>query len=211
MAYMVQKFGKFMTSNDYYNGWYDGDSRDELYWQPFARGECLFIFEAMSFAEDKLLNNDAVEYYGIVPGPKFNSEQVNYYTTISDGYSIYGVFVDFAKEGSAQETLTMFTAVLECWASETYRKCTPILFELNMQLKYSQTQDETDMCEYCRAGIMFDLGRILESALGNYHFDHEFVIACENGTDWASVWETIWDSASANLDVFLEKLTSGTL
>ena len=61
----------------------------------------------------------------------------------------------------------MFSAVFECHASEGYRLTTPEIFEVNMQLKYSEGQDETNMFEYIRSGITFDIGKIFGNELSN--------------------------------------------
>lgn len=200
---LTQMVGAFMTTDDYYHG---GDGSGAYYVQPFIDGDCLFTLHYLESAEDHLVGNDRVEEYGLVPCPKYNEIQKNYYTVIGNAFTVFGIFKGFAKHGTEAETLTMLSAVLECWASEGYRKCTPIVFELNMQLKYSQTQDETDMCEYVRAGIMFDLGRIMENAFGNYRIDSQFIAACEAGTPWRSQLDKVLGPAQASLEQFLTEL-----
>ena len=113
--------------------------------------------EHFCFAESSLMDVDFD--WGLVPNPKYDENQVNYYTGLGNSISLYGIFADFDDRGDRAQTLQMFTAVLECYASEAYRLTTPEVFEVNMQLKYSEGQDETDMFEYIRSGIVFDLGR----------------------------------------------------
>ena len=199
---LVTKVGDFMTSNDYFH-----NNRGQYYVQPFIDGEALFMLHYLESAEDHLIGNDRVEEYGVVPCPKYNENQRNYYTVIGNAFTVFGIFRGYDKHGNEAGTLSMLSAVLECWASEGYRKCTPIVFELNMQLKYSQTQDETDMCEYIRAGIMFDLGRIMESAFGDYRIDSQFIKACEAGTPWSSKLDQILTPAEASLAQFLSELS----
>ena len=199
---LVTKVGDFMTSNDYFH-----NSRGQYYVQPFIDGEALFMLHYLESAEDHLIGNDRVEEYGVVPCPKYNELQRNYYTVIGNAFTVFGIFRGYDKHGNEAGTLSMLSAVLECWASEGYRKCTPVVFELNMQLKYSQTQDETDMCEYIRAGIMFDLGRIMESAFGDYRIDSQFIKACEAGTAWSSQLDKILTPAEASLAQFLSELS----
>ena len=199
---LVTKVGDFMTSNDYFH-----NSRGQYYVQPFIDGEALFMLHYLESAEDHLIGNDRVEEYGVVPCPKYNELQRNYYTVIGNAFTVFGIFRGYDKHGNEAGTLSMLSAVLECWASEGYRKCTPVVFELNMQLKYSQTQDETDMCEYIRAGIMFDLGRIMESAFGDYRIDDQFIKACEAGTAWSSQLDKILTPAEASLAQFLSELS----
>ena len=199
---LVTKVGDFMTSNDYFH-----NNKGQYYVQPFIDGEALFMLHYLESAEDHLIGNDRVEEYGVVPCPKYNELQRNYYTVIGNAFTVFGIFRGYDKHGNEAGTLSMLSAVLECWASEGYRKCTPVVFELNMQLKYSQTQDETDMCEYIRAGIMFDLGRIMESAFGDYRIDDQFIKACEAGTAWSSQLDKILTPAEASLAQFLSELS----
>ena len=82
-------------------------------------------------------------------------------------WSLYGIYLDFDDRGDKAATLSMLTAVMECWASEGYRLTTPEIFEVNMQLKYSAGQDETNMFEYIRSGVVFDLGKIFGTDLSD--------------------------------------------
>ena len=131
----------------------------------FAKEQALVWMEHACFAESSLLDVDFD--YGLVPNPKYDTKQKNYYTGMGNPFSLYGVYIDFDERGNREETLKMFTAVLECYASEAYRLTTPEIFEVNMQLKYSEGQDETDMFEYVRSGIVFDLGKIFSVELDN--------------------------------------------
>ena len=196
--------GNFMQTNDYFH-----DRSAGSYVAPFRDGDALFMLHYLESAEDYLIGNDRVEEYGLVPCPKYNANQPSYYTVIGNAFTVYGIFKGYAKHfgGDEQATLSMLSAVLECWASEGYRKCTPIIFELNMQLKYSQTQDETDMCEYVRAGIMFDLGRVMQTALGENRFDTRFIEACEANQSWRTTLDKYYSVASASLSGFLQNLS----
>ena len=166
----------------------------------------LMLPEYLELAEDRLIGSDTVAHYGILPCPKYDETQPSYYSVIGNAFTIYTVFSDFDQRGDKEQTLSMFTAILECWASEGYRKTTPIVFELNMQLKYSETQDETDMCEYVRAGIAFDLGRILDAALANVSMDGSVISAAESNADWTSTYSAHYESAQNNLAEFIKAL-----
>ncbi len=131
----------------------------------FEQEQALVWMEHAGLAETHLLDVDFD--YGLVPNPKYDAKQVNYYTGMGNPFSLYGIYVDFDDRGDRDKTLRMFSAVLECYASEAYRLTTPEIFEVNMQLKYSEGQDETDMFEYVRSGIVFDLGKIFSLELDN--------------------------------------------
>ena len=141
---------------------------------------------------------------GIVPNPKYNEQQINYYTGMGNRYSLYGIYVDFEpREGDKAATLSMFTAVMECWASEGYRLTTPEVFEVNMQLKYSEGQDETNMFEYIRSGITFDLGPIFDAYL-NVISERPIKSAVCVNAPWSSSYQAFKVSIGAQLHQLCE-------
>ena len=162
----------------------------------------------MQVAESSLVSNDSVPNYGILPYPKYDSKQVNYYTMLGNPFTIFSIFTNYDKRGDEAETLKMLTAVLECWASEGFRKTTPVVFELGMQLKLSETQDETNMCEYLRAGIMFDMGRIFYDILGDNTQDVQFASAIHSNTAWATQYNKTLKQMRENLASFVKKLNN---
>ena len=64
----------------------------------------------------------------------------------------------------------MSTAVIECLASEGYRKTSPALFENNMKYRYTPDNagkgDSARMFDLIRETIAFDLGRIFSDITG---------------------------------------------
>ena len=167
-------------------------------WTMFQKGRALIHMAHANYAEARLLNADFE--YGLVPNPKYDEKQVNYYTGMGNPWTLYGIFRDFDDRGDRKATLSMFTAVLECYCSEGYRLTTPEVFEVNMQLKYSAGQDETDMFEYVRSGIVFDLGKIFSSELGVMS---EMASSCIVGN---SSWSSCYKSYKSSIDKKLEDI-----
>ena len=112
-------------------------------------------------------------------------------------WSLYGIFLDFDQRDDKEETLTMLSAVLECWASEGYRLTTPEIFEVNMQLKYSEGQDETNMFEYIRSGIVFDIGKIFGTDLSDLPGRRSRAIA--SNASWSASYGAYKRAISAQL------------
>ena len=166
----------------------------------FPQGKVLVWMEHACFAESSLLTVNFE--YGLVPNPKYDEKQVNYYTGMGNPWSLYGVFRDFDDRGDKQATLTMFTAIFECYASEGYRLTTPEIFEVNMQLKYSAGQDETDMFEYVRSGIVFDLGKIFSLELDNMSELASNSIV--GNTSWSSSYKSYVKSINNKLTNLVE-------
>lgn len=157
---LVNKLGNWLTTNDC---WAMNSDSSGTYTAPFRNGNALFCQNRAYFAENALLKVNFS--YGLVPTPKYDGSQLNYYSVVGNPFSLYGIFSDCDTRGDKQETWSMLSAVIECWCSEGYRLTTPEIFEVNMQLKYSETQDETNMFEEVRAAITFDLGRIFTNDL----------------------------------------------
>ncbi|MBE6603896.1 MAG: hypothetical protein E7636_06195 [Ruminococcaceae bacterium] len=204
---LTAKLYTVLGTNSYHNEYSTGKGYNE----PFYSGTSYFMIGYMQYAESRLVNNDVVENYGILPIPKYDLNQKNYYTTLGNGFSLYCIFVDFDTRGNFQETLSMFTAVLECWGSEAYRKTTPVIFELNMKLKSSPTQCEADMCEIIRASIEVELSRIVRSALAGspakvYPADYMPIRCAVSGTSWTSYYSADMTMITNNLAKFVKDL-----
>ena len=58
--------------------------------------------------------------YGVVPAPKWDSTQEDYYTCVGNAFTLYAIMGNSERPDLA-------SAVLECWASEAYRRTTPFL------------------------------------------------------------------------------------
>ena len=205
---IVSLLGSLMFSNSYHDVARNGQS--EGYQKPFVDGNSIFILQYMRLAEDNLIGNDAVEEYGMLPLPKYEASQKNYYTVLGNSFTIFSIFNGCDDRGDRAATESMLSAVLECWASEGFRKTTPVVFEMNMQLKYSPTQDETNMCEYIRAGIVFDMGRIFDTILskgeGTINMDLEVAEAARNKTSWSAAYSKNYDRMQSNLEDFVTGL-----
>ena len=88
--------------------------------------------------------------YGLIPLPKWNEEQSNYYTFVHDQYSIGGIPV------SVQDP-AMTSAVMEALAAESYRYVTPAYYDVVLNGKYLRDADSSEMLELAMAGVNVDM------------------------------------------------------
>lgn len=198
---LVNKLGQWLTTNDCWALHTDAGGN---YSRPFVEGHALFCQNRAYFAENSLLKVDFS--YGLVPTPKYDENQLNYYSVVGNPFSLYGIFSDCDTRGDEQETWSMLSAVLECWCSEGYRLTTPEIFEVNMQLKYSETQDETNMFEEVRAAITFDLGRIFTNDLS---FMSELPSkAAVSGSSWSTSYAAYKRVLNKQIATIVEQLRS---
>ncbi len=166
---LINKLGAWAATDDVWihNATLDpnGIAGRPDYQNATKNGRVLMSVQHMVVARSQYSNADWS--VGIVPLPKSSAAQQSYYTAMGNPYSLYGIFADFDTRGNKQETLTMLSAVLECWASEGYRLTNPEIFEVCLQLKYSKGQDETDMYILACENVRLDKGQIFASDLNN--------------------------------------------
>ena len=204
---LFSKIGNLMRSRNYYT--YSGTEVDNFWHRPFRNGNALFAVSDFRFASDYLLVTDRIREYGVLPMPKYSESQTEYYTMLDSGdITVYSVYADCADRDSEQETLTMLSAVLECMASEAYRRTTVVTWELNMQLKsFSDIAPEV-MCEMIHDSMRLDLGHVMKGELcgGIESIDMMFATEALNGSDWSTVSGDYLNALSQNLNAFVGQL-----
>ena len=119
---------------------------------------------AQMLAEDRILFTplrimhtdqirDMESAYGLLPLPKWDEAQTNYYTFVHDQYSIGGIPVSVQDPASV-------SAVMEAMASESYRYVTPAYYDVVLNGKYLRDLDSSEMLEIAMAGVKIDFGWI---------------------------------------------------
>lgn len=95
--------------------------------------------------------------YGILPYPKYDETQQDYVTCIGFAYTTFCIPTD-AKDPE------MSAAVMECLASESYRRTTVALFENNFKYRYAKDSLDKDMFEIIKTTAYFDTGRVFSDS-----------------------------------------------
>lgn len=94
-----------------------------------------------------------MESYGILPMPKYDETQVNYYSHAHDQFAVYGIV------SSVPTTeIDDIGAVLECMAIEGYRTVTPAYFEVALKGKYSKDPQSWEMLDKIVNNVKIDGG-----------------------------------------------------
>lgn len=179
------------------NSMYLGDDYDIVRNQ-FLEGRALFLTTEVYYAK-KYLRDTQIEY-GILPVPKYDEAQEDYYTVSSFPYTLFGIPVD-AKDPS------MSAAILECLASESYRTVSPALFEVALKVKYAGDDDASEMYDIIRSSNVFDFGRIFNDSLNGDTY-YLFRNSLANGKDnWISTYEKSSKALNKRLDKLITNLT----
>ncbi len=124
----------------------------------FAEGRALFYSER-AVSAIKHFNVEGLSF-GILPAPKWEEAQEAHYTCSGNPFTLYAIPLNCRQPDE-------ISAVIECMASEAYRRTTPAIFETSLKVKYSQDEDASLMYDIVRDGVTFDLGRFFGMTMGD--------------------------------------------
>ena len=100
--------------------------------------------------------------FGVMPPPKYDSQQDRYYTLLNMRHSQFSIPYDtpsFEVSGAALEYLAM----------ESYRSVTPAIFEDTFKTELADAPEDAEMFDVIRASITWDFGRIYGETLGGLY------------------------------------------
>ena len=118
---------------------------------------------------DNIIEISGDKDIAIIPFPKLNTEQKEYYTSRDHGYDMFCVPV---TASDAQ----LGAVVVEAIASSDYRTIGPNYFEKNMKYRYSNSEKGVEIFELIRDSVSIDFitanykpmnGKIIENVLRN--------------------------------------------
>lgn len=125
------------------------------YISPFSSGLALFCHGTLALADRDGICANLGSDYGILPIPKYDTEQEEYITTLSNK----AVFWGFNRLLSP-ETESMITAVTEAMAYEGYKRIAPAVFESVMKKRYALGETSADVFDLLRASVRIDIGKL---------------------------------------------------
>ena len=174
----IDNFNSFLhTSGDAYFRPKSTDLSARTTGEMFARGEALMTIGRACWARDIFAHTEDLEY-GILPVPKATAEQEKYVSALYARDTFYAI-----SAGTPIDDIS--AATMECLASESYRRVTPVLFETIMKLRYSPTAASSRVYDIVRESISFDLSRVYHRALSSIPL-YVFRNAVKNNTPWGA-------------------------
>ncbi|MBQ8440527.1 MAG: hypothetical protein IJX19_07695 [Clostridia bacterium] len=169
-------------------------------------GQCkMFYTEQVYFYSSAIFmgeaaNNEGINF-GVVPLPKLNSQQDRYYTHISNTYDTWCV-------SHNADDIDLSSAVLECMASESYRKTGPLYYDVNIKLRYAPDERLGEMYDLVRDSVTFDLIYLYSCAYPDAgSAPKELVKKCvlsPTSAQWASSLAANKDTWSQSFSAILE-------
>ncbi|MBP5236795.1 MAG: hypothetical protein J6128_04595 [Clostridia bacterium] len=126
----------------------------------FANGELLFALLQLLSAETPALRNMQDEY-GLIPFPKYDEEQKDYFTYAHDQYLTFSV----PKTNVNPDTAG---AVLEAMASYSYRETVPLYLDIVLKGKYMSDAKSRKMVNLIVDSLKIDGGWIYTRSIGYF-------------------------------------------
>ena len=114
----------------------------------FAGGDVLFAPLHLEYAESKEFRNMQDEY-GIIPIPKYDEKQKEYYTYAHDQYTVFTI-------PKTVESPEMSGAVLEVMAYDSYRTLQPTYYDVVLKGRYANDPQSRKMLDMITTNFKLD-------------------------------------------------------
>ena len=135
--------------------------------------------------------------YGVLPYPKFDENQKNYSTSVSDPYSLFGIL-------NTCDKIDMVGAAMELYGYYNYTELTPAYYEIVLKGKSARDSESFAMLDIVHDSISFDLGFFYSGALGNPAQMFRTLLKDSTSANFASYWESKGPALEANVKALIE-------
>jgi len=163
----------------------------------FLNGNVLFNTGWLSHTD---FYRDTEFDYGIIPYPKFDESQEEYYTRLSTACHGVAISVSCADPD-------MVSAVLEFMAAEGYRDLRPAYLDTALKEKYSRDETSKAMIDLIIDGVTVDFINIYTYTFNNASDMFKKVLSNKSDA-WASTVEARRESIMATLESLLEQINA---
>ena len=160
-----------------YSPGYD-DAKLNVLSKMMSSDSLLFMNNSLKAIEGATLRNMQSDY-GILPTPKYNSAQNDYYTYAHDSYLAFAI----PKTNRNPDTAA---AVLEAMASYAYRDTEPAYLDTALKGKYMSDPQSRKMLDLVVDGFKVDAAWIYLETLGAEYPSNFRIMLSDGGTNFAS-------------------------
>jgi hypothetical protein len=178
---ILEKLVSFCWDNE--NVYYDVNYKDDS-GNPHYASEIKFSVGTTLFASTML--ESGIKYfrntkgdYGIIPYPKWDVNQNDYYTIVDGGFSALAIPKTVAE-------LEMVGTVIEALCAETYRSVIPVYYDKALKEKGTRDEESKEMIDFVISKRVFDFGYVFDGWKG-YGFKLEEMVKAKN-TNFASMY-----------------------
>ena len=173
----------------------DSDLNNVLMSREFASDHYLFMTHWLLAVETEYLT-DMENAYGIIPMPKLNEDQDDYYSYTHDLMSVVGI------PGTVpEEDLEMVAITIEELSAYSYNYTREAYYELALKGRYMRDQQSREMLDLIIDNLRLDAGWIYSKVLNGIALSMRSLVQNKN-TGWANYYR----SQSKVLAHYIDKL-----
>ena len=144
----------------------------------FAVGRAMMVPSTFSGAMKNFRENK--NPFGVLPYPKYDEAQTNYYTMSDGSHALLSVPVTVKD--------TEFTGIItEALCAESWKNVVPKYYETVLKVKLADDTDTSEMIDIISGGLVFDYGYIYDNGIG-FGFSLQNLADTRNRTDIASFY-----------------------
>lgn len=143
---------------------------------------------------------DRKNEYGILPYPKFDAEQEEYYTMVDGGHAALGI----PKSVTDLEFVGVITEALN---AESNKIVFPAYYEIALKVKYTHDNESVKMLDMIVENRIFDFGYVYDNWRG-VSFFYQGLLGTQKSTDFTSYYASKGSSAESYYNTLLEYFDS---
>lgn len=180
-------------NNFFHNDTYAYMTPDDVVTTIFKENRTLFYPNVLKTSESlRDMDND----FGVLPYPKYDDTQDKYYSTSTDGFSLFLLPATISDS-------EMVGIITEALCAESYKEVVPVYYDVALKDKYTRDEESSKMLDIIRDNLIFDIGYINSYALDTV--GHMFVeLIRANSSDITSKYASKESSVQVKLDTMLE-------
>ena len=167
-----------------------------IWYEQFNFAEGRQVFTPSVFMAANALFRYMNDAYGILPMPKWDKQQEEYYSNICDRYAIWGVPMTVTDT----EIVGIITEALAC---ETLKTVYPAYYDVALKNKFSSDEDTAKMVDIVTSGMQFDMSYMFGEYLQNAPYMFRYQIQ-DGKNDLASTYATAESKINEGLKVIYE-------
>jgi hypothetical protein len=151
----------------------------------FAAGQVLFI--TGEFKDTSVYREVDTFDFGVIPYPKWDEVQKDYHGGVRATYSSFCIPITASDIDAAG-------AVMEAFASESYRRVSPAYFENALKIKYTRDNESANMFDLIKSSVIFNFAISFTISLNDPQNTFKATVAALND-NWASKYAS-WEPAA---------------